>query len=113
MQKYIKILYFIIFILFLNLETIFPKNEEVKIKETKTKKEIHIVLKKSQESKIKKETHSDSKKELKEKKKKQVNLEFEVIQKKESLFSFFDPKQKICTRRIVISETHSGKNDSF
>ncbi|EMO78524.1 hypothetical protein LEP1GSC127_2308 [Leptospira kirschneri str. 200801925] len=69
MQKYIKILYFIIFILFLNLETIFPKNEEVKIKETKTKKEIHIVLKKSQESKIKKETHSDSKKELKEKRK--------------------------------------------
>ncbi|EKO50536.1 MULTISPECIES: M23 family metallopeptidase [Leptospira] len=101
MQKYIKILYFIIFILFLNLETIFPKNEEVKIKETKTKKEIHIVLKKSQESKIKKETHSDSKKELKEKKKKQVNLEFEVIQKKESLFSFSIRSRKFAQGELL------------
>lgn len=69
MEKYIKIFYFITSILFLSFETILPKDEEIKTKETKTKKEVHIVLKKNEESKIKKETHSDSKKELKEKRK--------------------------------------------
>ncbi|EMO26932.1 hypothetical protein LEP1GSC170_2936 [Leptospira interrogans serovar Bataviae str. HAI135] len=103
MQKHIRIFYFIISILFLNSEIIFSKDNEIKSKETK--KEIQAVPKKNKELKAEKEIHSDSKKEAKEKKKKQVkkeNTEFEIIQKKESLFSFSIQTRKFAQGELLL-----------
>ncbi|WP_061247579.1 M23 family metallopeptidase [Leptospira noguchii] len=97
MQKHIRIFYFIISILFLNSEIIFSKD-----KETKTKKEIQAVPKKNKELKTEKEIHSDSKKEKKKKQIKKENTEFEIIQKKESLFSFSIQTRKFAQGELLL-----------